>query len=433
MNPSATQFLQSRTMNAAVVNISGRQRMLSQRAAMFALRLTMPELSEDDRQTMQNALRMTIDLMEASHNSLLAGNTEWDLPGNSSPEVHALYFEPPLHLDQLVRTYIRKVKALCDLSDEKIPCLSDIEDILNLAHEKLLNALGQLVLQYQIESDAQHLNAQAQLIQAEKMSTLGKLVAGVAHEINNPVNFIHGNLAHAKEYANSLSRLIELYRNRYPDAPEPIQRQIEAIDLDFVVEDFVNVLNSMQIGSDRIREIVRSLLSFSHQDKTEPQPANLHEGIDSTLLILKPQLNGSSNNPKIKVVKNYQPLPPVDCYTGQLNQVFMNILSNAIDALINAQDIVSNPTITILTKQLDRNRVCVQITDNGVGIPPNVQERIFDSFFTTKPVGKGTGLGLAISHHIVVEKHAGQLRCLSQPSLGTEFFIEIPIKWVQPV
>lgn len=414
-------------MNAAVVNISGRQRMLSQRAAMFALRLTMPDLSEDDRQTVQNALRTTIELMEASHNSLLEGNSTWDLPGNPSLAVQALYFAAPTHLDQLIRTYIRKGKAICDLPKGTTPGLSDIEDILDLAYEKLLNALEKIVLQYQIESDAEHFNAQAQLVQAEKMSALGKLVAGVAHEINNPVNFIHGNLSHAKEYADSLSKLIALYRNHYPDAPELIQKQIEAIDLNFVLEDFVKVLSSMQIGSDRIRQIVRSLLSFSYQDETDPKPANLHEGIDNTLLILKPQLNGGASNPKIKVVKHYQPLPPVDCYTGQLNQVFMNILSNAIDALIPAQGI-SNPTITILTKQLDRNRVCIQITDNGSGMPIDVQERIFDSFFTTKPVGKGTGLGLAISHDIIVKKHDGQLRCLSQPGLGTEFFIEIPIK-----
>ncbi|MEH2297962.1 MAG: ATP-binding protein [Nostoc sp.] len=281
---------------------------------------------------------------------------------------------------------------------------------------------------------------QAQLVQAEKMSSLGQLVAGVAHEINNPVNFIYGNLRYAKEYTHSLLKLVHLYQQFYDNPVLEIQEYIEEIDLDFLLNDFPNIVNSMQAGAERISEIVLSLRNFSRLDEAGKKSVDIHQGLDSTLLILQNRFKNNIDHPGIKVVKNYGNLPLVDCYAGQLNQVFMNIISNAIDALddYNSEraiaDIHTNPnTITITTEVIGINCV-IRITDNGFGITEAVKERLFDPFFTTKPVGKGTGLGLSISYQIVVEKHGGTLTCLSEPGQGTEFWIEIPLSMdKQPV
>jgi two-component system NtrC family sensor kinase len=287
---------------------------------------------------------------------------------------------------------------------------------------------------------------QTQLIQNEKMSSLGQLVAGVAHEINNPVNFIHGNLYHVSDYTEDLLYLLSLYQEHYP-APDPaIQHQIEDLDLNFMAEDLPKIISSMKVGTDRIYEIVLSLRNFSRLDEAEKKTVDIHEGIDSTLLILQHQLKATATQPGIEVVKNYGQLPLVDCFPGQLNQVFMNILSNAIYALENRRFSTEEntetliPTITISTGLIsisgektttetpissDWVRIC--IANNGENIPESMQNRIFDPFFTTKPVGKGTGLGLSISHKIIVEKHGGSLQCFSKPGRGTEFVIEIPV------
>jgi signal transduction histidine kinase len=279
---------------------------------------------------------------------------------------------------------------------------------------------------------------QAQLIQTEKMSSLGQLVAGVAHEINNPISFIYGNLPHATEYTHDLLKLIKLYIDKYPNPDAEIKKNHKEIDLDFLMEDLPEMLKSMQIGADRIREIVLSLRNFSRLDESEMKRVNIHDGIDSTLLILQNRLKETAGHPEIKIIKQYGTLPLVECYAGQLNQVFMNILSNAIDALDqynqtrSPEDIISQPTtITIHTETstLPPSIPCIgiRIRDNGPGISQANQSKLFDPFFTTKPIGKGTGLGLSISYQIVVDKHQGDLKCISELGKGAEFRIKIPL------
>ncbi len=276
---------------------------------------------------------------------------------------------------------------------------------------------------------------QAQLIQTEKMSSLGQLVAGVAHEINNPVNFIHGNITHANGYTQELLTLVQLYQQSYPNPTLKIQEHTEDIDLEFLMADLPKVFSSMKIGTERIREIVLSLRNFSRLDEAEMKSVDIHEGIESTLLILQNRLKAKQDHPDIKVVKEYGNLPIVQCYAGQLNQVFMNIISNAIDALDSynttrsKSEIQSNPsTIVIRTQTLNSNYITVRIADNGSGMTEEVRTRLFDPFFTTKPVGKGTGLGLSISYQIIVEKHKGAIWCESELGQGAEFWIQIPVR-----
>ncbi|MDX2240107.1 MAG: ATP-binding protein [Leptolyngbyaceae cyanobacterium bins.302] len=317
---------------------------------------------------------------------------------------------------------------------------------------------------------------QIQLVQQEKMSSLGQLVAGVAHEINNPVNFIHGNVEYADEYVHDLINLLHLYQKHYPSPAHEIQHQVEAINIEFVQEDLIKILTSMKVGTERIRQIVLSLRNFSRNNEAEAKATNIHDGIESTLLILQHRLKAKPNHPTIEVIRDYGELPLVECYPDQLNQVFMNILANAIEALeesfvirhlssaktesfitnnqaqeslvtrhlssvkadsfitntqgqmSNAQGQMTSPTITIHTSVVGSDWVKVAIADNGTGIPEAVQLRIFDPFFTTKPVGKGTGLGMSISYQIITEKHNGKLECFSTPGTGTEFVIQLPIR-----
>ncbi|SRR5579883_369676 len=295
---------------------------------------------------------------------------------------------------------------------------------------------------------------QTQLVQTEKMSSLGQLVAGLAHEINNPVNFIYGNLNHAINYTQGLLELLRLYQKNYPHPNQEIRFKAEEIDLEFLADDLPKIMSSMQVGSDRIRSLVLSLRNFSRLDHAEMKPVDLHEGIDNTLLILQHRFKPKTDFPGIKIIKGYSNLPVIECFAGQMNQVFMNILSNAIDAVEDAfiggclssvnhhehtqlgQDLPKNdseqiviPTIWISTQVLaDNAHIAICIADNGRGMNEDIKKRIFDPFFTTKPVGKGTGLGLAISYQIIVEKHGGVIRCVSEPSKGTEFWIEIPLK-----
>lgn len=270
--------------------------------------------------------------------------------------------------------------------------------------------------------------AQTQLVQSEKMSGLGQLVAGVAHEINNPVNFIYGNLNHANNYIQDLLEIIETYRRNYPQPTLEIQELTEELDLEFLVEDLPKLLGSMKVGAQRIREIVASLRNFSRMDEAQMKEVNIHEGIDSTLMILEHRIKAKPDRPRIEIIKNYTKLPQIECYPGQLNQVFMNILANALDAL---EEIVwddNSPTICIKTELVECKQVKISISDNAKGIPEKIKTRLFDPFFTTKPVGKGTGMGLSISYQIVVEKHCGSLNCISAPGEGTEFVITIPLK-----
>ncbi|NJN59354.1 MAG: HAMP domain-containing protein [Leptolyngbyaceae cyanobacterium SL_5_9] len=273
---------------------------------------------------------------------------------------------------------------------------------------------------------------QLQLVQSEKMSTLGQLVAGVAHEINNPVNFIAGNLNYARRYTQELLKLLQLYRKHYPTPPLEIDAQIRAIDLDYVNEDLPKLLTSMTEGTNRICSISKSLRTFSRGDSVQAA-VNIHEGIDSTLMILRHRLKETEHRAAIRVNRRYGSLPPVKCYPTQLNQVFMNIIANGIDAFDEPSANLkfsksSSATITIYTKMADyEDKVIIGIEDNGPGMPEEVRSQIFDYLFTTKPLDKGTGLGLPISRQIIVEKHGGTITCLSALGLGTEFIIELPI------
>ncbi|WP_293128074.1 ATP-binding protein [Microcoleus sp. bin38.metabat.b11b12b14.051] len=269
---------------------------------------------------------------------------------------------------------------------------------------------------------------QSQLVQTEKMSSLGQMVAGIAHEINNPVNFIHGNITCTRDYIQDLLVILSLYQKHYPQPAVEIQKYSENFELDFLKEDLPKILNSMEQGTKRINEIVLNLRNFSRLDESQRKKADLHEGLESTLLILQHRLKSTDKKPAIEVIKNYGNLQKIECYPGLLNQVFMNIFSNAIDALEELQLYRKNikPVIEISTEITSDKGCTVRIKDNGCGISINLQSKIFDPFFTTKPVGKGTGLGLSIAYHIVAEKHQGNLTCTSKSGEGTEFLISLP-------
>ena len=272
---------------------------------------------------------------------------------------------------------------------------------------------------------------QAQLIQKEKMSSLGQLVAGIAHEINNPVNFIHGNLDYTKDYLQDLLSLVELYQIEYPNPTKAIEEEMENIELEFLQEDLPNILYSMQTGSERIREIVKSLRTFSRLDEADYKKVDIHESIESTLMVLQSRLKAKPERCEIAVIKNYDKLPFVECYAGQLNQVFLNLLLNAIDVLEEKINKANNspflvPQISISTKLLDSERITICIADNGLGMTEEVRAKIFNPFFTTKPVGQGTGLGLSICHQIVVEMHSGLLECFSEVGKRSRFVMTLP-------
>jgi len=316
-----------------------------------------------------------------------------------------------------------------------------VEEVLRLSQTSLKNQAQQLE-----ETVRKLQQTQSQLVQTEKMSSLGQMIAGIAHEINNPVNFIYGNLSHTSHYIKELIQLLTLYQKHYPEPVSEIRAVAADIDVDFLVEDLSKILSSMQVGTDRIRQIVLSMRNFSRSDQANIKPVDIHEGIDSTLLILQHRLKAYGGHSAIQIIKEYGNLPRIECCAGQLNQVFMNIIGNAIDALdeeikngkwargnrtnplgpiVSSQ--LSVPSVTIRTEVIDSTFVAIRISDNGGGIPAQIRSKLFDPFFTTKPVGKGTGLGLSISYHLVVEQHGGRLECVSEAGIGTEFAIEIPI------
>jgi signal transduction histidine kinase len=275
---------------------------------------------------------------------------------------------------------------------------------------------------------------QKELIQSAKMVSLGQLIAGISHEINNPINFIYGNLSHADSYARELIYIIESYQQEYPNKTEKIKKILEEIDLEFIKEDFPKLYHSMQVGSDRIRKIILSLRKFSRLDESRMKAVDLHEGIESTLLILGHRFQADDRKIKIEVKPEYAQLPFVTCNASHINQVFLNIIGNAIDALADYRQFTSHshkdrvPTIWIRTEVSDNETVKIQISDNGSGMSQEIRQHIFNPFFTTKPVGSGAGLGLAISYSIIVEEHGGKLDCHSRSGIGTQFSIELPIR-----
>lgn len=340
-------------------------------------------------------------------------------------------------LEQRVQERTRELSAKNqELADEVIErkrvaeALQESEALLTAQTQKLKNTLRELQ------------RTQAQLVQTEKMSSLGQLVAGIAHEINNPVSFIYGNIIHARDYTQDLLRLIQLYQQYYPNPIPTIQAEIEAIELEFVIEDMPKLLDSMQAGAKRIHQIVESLRNFSRLDESDMKEVDIHEGIESTLMLLQNRLNAHPfaqgvKYPATTVIKEYGQLPVVECYPGQLNQVFMNILANAIDAIDeqfshkDGETLSSCPSsrwIRIRTEQLEGDWLAIRIANNGVGITEEQFSKLFDPFFTTKRIGQGTGLGLSIAYQIIVEKHGGKLYCIAGQTQGAEFIIELPIR-----
>ncbi|MFN3361948.1 MAG: response regulator [Pseudanabaenaceae cyanobacterium] len=332
-----------------------------------------------------------------------------------------------------VRTHLQISRLNKSLAQQNLQLKAEIQARMKAEAElkELADNLEKLVEKRTKElKDALHNleQTQLQLIQQEKMASLGQLVAGVAHEINNPVNFIATNLEPAKEYVAELTRLLRLFMTHYPDPVVEVAEVLQFIDLDFIITDLHKIMESFQVGANMLTNISRSLRTFSRSDSTTPVPANIHDGIDSTLLVLGHRFKPRNKRPEIKVVKKYGDLPLVKCYLGQLNQVFINILANAVDAFDeyfqNGGD--RSPQIVICTRA-EGDKVCIHIRDNGPGMPDQVRERIFEPAFTTKPVGKGTGLGLSISRKIIEEQHQGQITCTSVEGEGTEFTITIPL------
>lgn len=355
---------------------------------------------------------------------------------NQDKLIGILYLENSLTQGVFTNDRLQVIKLLtaqAAISLENAQLYSKLEDYSYTLEQKVEDRTLQLKEKAtQLESTLQKLYAtQSQLIQTEKMSSLGQLVAGIAHEINNPVSFIHGNLIHAHEYSTSLIELIDLYAEIYPQPRPEIEAKVAEIDLEYLVEDLPKMLGSMQMGTTRIREIVQSLRNFSRLDESAIKQVDLHSGIDSTLLILQHRFRANGQEPEIQVIKDYAQLPLVNCYASAMNQVFMNLISNSIDALRQVPNknskLEKEPTLRIQTSLGDAENVLIRIADNGEGIDPALVHKIFEPFFTTKPVGQGTGLGLSVSYSTIVEKHKGMLSIHSIPGEGTECTIDLPI------
>ena len=358
----------------------------------------------------------SLNKLQKGASAIAAGKLDYRLNIRTKDELEQLADEFNLMTEKLTESYAEIIERSGEL----------LKLNRNLKHEISDRTQAQVELQETLDELK---STQAQLIQTEKMSSLGQMVAGVAHEINNPVSFVYGNINHVDQYITDILDLIELYQKEFPHPGDEIEEKLEDMELDFVKEDLPKILNSMRMGATRIREIVLSLRNFSRLDEADMKEVDIHEGIESTLLILQNRLKSKPNRIGIEIIKEYNQLPKIECYPGQLNQTFMNIINNAIDVLEEGRDKldIQNPQIYIYTELIDYKTVVIKIADNGMGMSEETRNKLFDPFFTTKPVGKGTGLGLSISYQIIVDKHQGKLRCESQLGKGTEFIIEIPL------
>ncbi|MBD2130617.1 response regulator [Microcoleus sp. ZQ-A2] len=357
------------------------------------------------------------------------------------------YITKPFQLEEVlarIETHLTIQNLASQLTEQNARLKQEVSDRLQAEQaqreksQQLTQALQQLK------------QAQTRLVHSEKMSSLGNLVAGIAHEINNPVNFIYGNLIYAAKHTQDLLTLMQLYQQYLPNPPAELRETIENTDLEFIESDLPKLMDSMKVGAKRIAEIVESLRCFSRHNEAEIKEVDIHEGLDSTLMILQHRLRDTSAHPAIEVIREYGSLPKVECYARQINQVFMNILTNAIDALLSrcanptfgenqkrevnkGEEPIINlqawtPRIVIRTEALEPDGVTIRIADNGPGISEEVKSQLFDPFFTTKTVGEGTGLGLSISYQIIKEQHGGSLQCYSQLGQGAEFVLQIPLR-----
>ncbi|NER03256.1 MAG: GAF domain-containing protein, partial [Okeania sp. SIO3C4] len=355
---------------------------------------------------------------------------------NQGQFIGILYLENNLSAGAFTQERVEVLNLVCSQAAISIENARLYEQSQNYAKKLECTVQELQQTQQQLQKSFEELKqAQLQVVQSEKMASIGQLTAGIAHEINNPLSFISGNLTFTDDYIQNIIELLELYQTEWLSPSEKILNKVEDIELDYLIEDLPKSINSMKQGMKRITEISKSMRTFSRGDTVAKVPFNIHEGIDSTLLILKHRLKASVTRPEIEVVKNYGNLPEVNCYPGQLNQVFMNLIANAIDALEESnlgktfEEIETAPNQIILTTEIDseNQQIIIRIKDNGMGMSESVKEKVFEHLFTTKGVGKGTGLGLSISRQIVEEKHRGKLTLTSALGEGTEFAIALPL------